>query len=64
MDVAFVCGWPYYVEGYDKLGLELLAAPKIGGKTVYYSYIIVKKDSDITNFEELIREIKKYLESK
>lgn len=52
IDVAFVCGGPY-VEGYDEFGLELLAAPVVDGKTVYYSYIIVSKNSGIERFEEL-----------
>ena len=52
IDVAFVCGGPY-VEGHDEFGLELLAAPLVDGKTVYYSYIIVAKNSKIKKFEEL-----------
>ncbi len=50
--MAFVCGGPY-IEGHDKFGLELLAAPQVDGKTVYYSYIIVHKDSHIDKFEDL-----------
>jgi phosphonate transport system substrate-binding protein len=52
IDVAFVCGGPY-VEGHRKFGLELLVAPQVNGKTVYYSYIIVRKDSEINKFEDL-----------
>ena len=52
IDVAFVCGGPY-IEGHDKFGLELLAAPQVDGKTVYYSYIIIHKDSNIDKFEDL-----------
>ncbi|OGX18126.1 MAG: hypothetical protein A3K83_01740 [Omnitrophica WOR_2 bacterium RBG_13_44_8b] len=52
IDVAFVCGGPY-VDGHDKFGLQLLAAPQVDGKAVYYSYIIVRKDSGIGRFEEL-----------
>ncbi|MCM8778723.1 MAG: phosphate/phosphite/phosphonate ABC transporter substrate-binding protein [Candidatus Omnitrophica bacterium] len=52
IDLAFVCGGPY-IEGHDKFGLELLCAPQIDGGTVYYSYIIVHKDSHINKFEEL-----------
>jgi phosphonate transport system substrate-binding protein len=44
VDVAFVCGGPY-VDGHDAFGMELIAAPMAYGKTVYYSYIIVPKDS-------------------
>ena len=52
IDVAFVCGGPY-VEGRDKFGLELLVAPQVDGRTVYHSYIIVRKDSGINKFEDL-----------
>lgn len=52
IDVAFVCGGPY-VEGHDEFGLELLAAPLVEGKTVYYSYIIVGKNSGIGKLEDL-----------
>lgn len=52
IDVAFVCGGPY-IDGHDKFGLQLLAAPQVDGKAVYYSYIIVHKDSNINKFEEL-----------
>ncbi len=52
IDMAFVCGGPY-IDGKAKFGLELLVAPQVDGKTVYYSYIIVQKDSNITKFEEL-----------
>lgn len=51
IDVAFVCGGPY-IDGHDKFGLQLLAAPQVAGETVYYSYIIVRKDSNINKFEE------------
>ncbi|MBI5050148.1 MAG: phosphate/phosphite/phosphonate ABC transporter substrate-binding protein [Nitrospirae bacterium] len=52
IDVAFVCGRPY-VDGYDESVLELLAAPQVNGKTVYYSYLIVHKDSPVKNFKGL-----------
>lgn len=52
IDMAFICGGPY-VDGRDKFGLELLAAPQIYGKTVYHSYIIVSKNSHINKFEDL-----------
>lgn len=50
--MAFVCGGPY-IRGHKDFNLELLAAPQVGGKTVYYSYIIVAKNSSINRFEEL-----------
>ena len=52
VDLAFVCGGPY-VDGHKAFGMELLAAPKAYGETVYYSYIIVPKDSAVTKFPEL-----------
>jgi len=54
IDVAFVCGGPY-VDGHEKFGLELLVAPMAYGSTVYYSYIIVPKDSPVKSFKDLRR---------
>ena len=52
IDVAFVCGQPY-VDGHDGMGIELLVAPQMYGKTVSHSYIIVPEDSPVERFEEL-----------
>lgn len=52
IDVAFVCGRPY-VDGHDEFGMELLVAPQSYGKTVYYSYTIVSRDSPYESFEHL-----------
>jgi len=52
IDIAFVCSQPY-VEGHDVFGLELLVAPQAYGQTVYYSYIIVARESPIMRFSEL-----------
>jgi phosphonate transport system substrate-binding protein len=52
VDVAFVCGGPY-VDGHEEFGMKLLVAPQVNGETVYYSYIIVAKESPIKSFEEL-----------
>ncbi len=52
VDAAFVCSGPY-VYGHDKFGMELLAAPQVSGKSVYYSYIIVHKNSRINKFSQL-----------
>ena len=52
IDVAFVCGGPY-IDGKKRFGLELLAAPQVEGRPVYYSYIITRKNSNIDKFEEL-----------
>ncbi len=52
LDVAFVCGGPY-VDGHAEFELELLVAPLAYGEAVYYSYIIVPKDSPVKSFKEL-----------
>lgn len=52
IDGAFVCSGPY-VDGHSKFGLELLAAPKAHGGTVYYSYIIVPKNSNAKGLDDL-----------
>ncbi|MFH1784780.1 MAG: phosphate/phosphite/phosphonate ABC transporter substrate-binding protein [bacterium] len=52
IDVAFVCGGPY-VAGREEFNLELLVAPMVEGRTIYYSYIIVGRDSPIVKFEQL-----------
>ncbi len=52
LDIAFVCSGPY-VTGHDRFGLELLVAPQAYGKTVYYSYIIVRIDSPLKTFNDL-----------
>lgn len=52
LDFAFVCSGPY-VEGHDKFGLQLLAAPEVNGKSFYYSLIIVNIDSPVKSFREL-----------
>ena len=44
LDAAFVCSGPY-VDGHKEFGMELLVAPQAYGETVYYSYIIVAKNS-------------------
>lgn len=52
IDAAFVCSRPY-VEGHRDFGLELLCVPVCFGKTEYYSYFIVHKDSPVQDLEEL-----------
>jgi phosphonate transport system substrate-binding protein len=51
-DLAFVCGGAY-VEGQREFGMELLAAPEVRGETVYYSYIIVPRDSPAQSLSDL-----------
>lgn len=50
--IAIVCTGAY-VYGNAEFGLELLAAPVIHGQPVYYSYLIVHKDSPITDWQDL-----------
>lgn len=52
IDGAIVCSGPY-VDGHSKFGMELLAAPQAYGGTVYYSYIIVPKDSPAKGLDDL-----------
>ncbi|MBU1600080.1 phosphate/phosphite/phosphonate ABC transporter substrate-binding protein [bacterium] len=52
LEAAFVCSGPY-VEGKKEFGMELLVAPQSHGEAVYYSYIIVHKDSPIKSIEGL-----------
>jgi phosphonate transport system substrate-binding protein len=52
LDAAFVCSGPY-IDGKKNFGLELLVAPQAYGALVYYSYILVKRDSRFSSFEEL-----------
>lgn len=52
VDAAFVCGGPY-VEGRERFGLELLAAPVVGGRPAYFSYLIVPATSPARTFADL-----------
>ena len=52
LDAAFVCSGAY-IDGRDKFGMELLAAPVVKGEPLYYSYIIVPINSNATRFEDL-----------
>lgn len=53
VDVAFVCGLPYVIDR-AKFGEELLVAPQVYEEgPVYYSYVIVPRDSPIERFEQL-----------
>lgn len=52
LDAAFVCSGPY-VDGHRDFGMELLVAPQAYGVTVYYSYIIVARNSPIDSFDAL-----------
>ncbi|MCL4552370.1 MAG: phosphate/phosphite/phosphonate ABC transporter substrate-binding protein [Candidatus Marsarchaeota archaeon] len=52
VDMALVCSLAY-VKGNEDFGMELLAAPQVRGGTVYYSYLIVPKDSSATSLADL-----------
>jgi phosphonate transport system substrate-binding protein len=52
IEAAFICSGPY-VSGHKKFGLELLAAPKAYGKTVYFSYILVPAKSPAKGLDDL-----------
>ncbi|WP_432820879.1 phosphate/phosphite/phosphonate ABC transporter substrate-binding protein [Trichloromonas sp.] len=52
VDVAFVCSSPY-VEGHQRFGLELLAAPVVNGAPVYYSDLIVPAGSPVQTLADL-----------
>ncbi|MBI4200239.1 MAG: phosphate/phosphite/phosphonate ABC transporter substrate-binding protein [Chloroflexi bacterium] len=50
--LAIVCSGAY-VYGREEFDLELLAAPSVRGQLVYYSYLIVHKDSPIAAWPQL-----------
>lgn len=58
-DVGFICGLPYIqLAGQNPAPVELLAAPvlqgeRYGGKPVYYSDVIVRRDSPFERFDDL-----------
>ncbi len=52
VDIAFVCTGAY-VDGQKRFGMELLAAPEIDGKHVYYSELIVALNNPATSMRDL-----------
>lgn len=52
VDLAFVCT-SAYIAGHDTFGMELLAAPQVEGKSVYYSVLIVPHKSLVQSIEDL-----------
>jgi phosphonate transport system substrate-binding protein len=52
VDIAFVCT-SAYIQGHDSFGMELLAAPQVGGATIYNSYLIVPISSNAQSMEDL-----------
>ena len=56
--IGFVCGLPYVLLKQKKVGIELIGAPvmnnpRYGNKPIYYSDLIVHKDSTIKSISEL-----------
>lgn len=52
LDVALVCTY-VYVRGREEIGLELLVAPEVNGRSQYRSLIITRADSRIHTFDDL-----------
>ncbi|MEJ2556015.1 MAG: phosphate/phosphite/phosphonate ABC transporter substrate-binding protein [Anaerolineae bacterium] len=52
VDMAFICT-SAYVIGRRDFGMELLAAPRVNGETVYYSWLIVPADSPAQDMTDL-----------
>ncbi|OGR60477.1 MAG: hypothetical protein A2X36_16015 [Elusimicrobia bacterium GWA2_69_24] len=52
VDAALVCSGPY-VEGHDKFGAEILAAPLVLGKSTYHACVIVHRDSPCRSLSDL-----------
>lgn len=52
LEVAFICSGVYPILQKEGV-VELLVVPVVKGKTEYYSYIIVHKESSISNLFEL-----------
>lgn len=58
-DVGFICGLPYVLlAGHNPPPVELLAAPvlqgeRYGGRPIYFSDVIVRRDSPVRSFADL-----------
>lgn len=52
VDIAFVCSLAYVLGNRD-FGMELLAAPQVSRETVYYSYLIVPRNSAAESLEDM-----------
>jgi phosphonate transport system substrate-binding protein len=52
IDLAFICSGPY-VSGKGQYGLSLLATPEVQGSHFYHAYLIVNKESQFQNLEDL-----------
>ncbi len=52
VDLALVCTGAY-VKGHEDFNMEILVVPVSKGETVYYSYFIVNKSSEIDSLADL-----------
>ena len=59
VDLAWVCGWPY-VRWVDRpqpllrlLGAPVMAADRYQGRPIYFSDVVVRRDSDFRRFGDL-----------
>jgi phosphonate transport system substrate-binding protein len=52
IDAAFLCSGGY-VRAEKSLANEILVVPVIGGKTAYYAYLIVHRNSAVRDFADL-----------
>lgn len=52
VDLALVCTWAY-VDGEAQFGMELLAAPQVDGKALYYAYLLVPAQSEAQDLKDL-----------
>lgn len=52
IDLAFVCTQAY-VQGQQDFGMELIAAPVVGGEPLYRAYIVVPADSATVSMDDL-----------
>ena len=53
VDIAFVCSSSYVIANEESKVVDLLAIPRIDGEYEYYSYIIVRANDGIKNFDDL-----------
>ena len=52
VDLAFVCT-EAYVLGNKEFGMKLVAVPQVNGEPLYYSYLIVHRDSGAQGLDDL-----------
>lgn len=52
IDFAFVCSGAY-IDGNSEFGMKILVVPVVNGNMTYYSYIIVRNNSNYTGLSDL-----------